>query len=404
MLLPTWSIIHSRHWKFQVPYLARHHRVITFDGRGCGLSDRPRGAAAYTHLEFTADTIAVLDALGVEQAVLVAYSCGTLWAVQAAADHPDRVLGVVAISPAVSLAPMHPERTVHPFDEPIECTEGWAKYNRHYWVRDYEGFLRFFGGRMFTEPHSTKAIDDFVAWGLETDPATLADADHGLDACGLESMRAVCARVRQPVLVIHGDEDAIRPYAAGLALAEVTGGSLITVAARWPRAALPRPGPRQPSTARLHRHTVRPLRGAVMRAMEPVAAGYVERDGVKVHWEEFGAGEPTIALLPTWSIAHSRHWKFQVPYLARHHRVITFDGRGCGLSDRPAEPSAYGYLEYAADALAVLDATETDRAVARRALAGRGVEPRARRRRAGTRARGRVPGSFAGAGAVAGRP
>ena len=41
LLLPTWSIIHSRHWKMQIPYLARHCRVVTFDGRGNGRSDRP---------------------------------------------------------------------------------------------------------------------------------------------------------------------------------------------------------------------------------------------------------------------------------------------------------------------------------------------------------------------------
>jgi hypothetical protein len=44
-----------------------------------------------------------------------------------------------------------------------------------------------------------------------------------------------------------------------------------------------------------------------MRACQPVADGYVERDGVKVHYELFGAGEPTVLLLPTWSIIHSRH-------------------------------------------------------------------------------------------------
>ena len=75
-----------------------------------------------------------------------------------------------------------------------------------------------------------------------------------------------------------------------------------------------------------------------MRACQPVADGYVERDGVKVHFELFGAGEPTVLLLPTWSIIHSRHWKMQVPYLARHCRVLTFDGRGNGRSDRPPEP------------------------------------------------------------------
>ena len=55
----------------------------------------------------------------------------------------------------------------------------------------------------------------------------------------------------------------------------------------------------------------------------------------------YGDGDPTILLLPTWSIIHSRQWKAQIPYLARHFRVVTFDGRGNGRSDRPTDPAAY---------------------------------------------------------------
>src|SRR5439155_1106148 len=61
-------------------------------------------------------------------------------------------------------------------------------------------------------------------------------------------------------------------------------------------------------------------------------------------------------------LVHSRCWKFQLPYFARNFRVLTFDGRGNGRSDRPLDPAAYAEAEYAADALAVLDATDTDRA------------------------------------------
>ena len=57
---------------------------------------------------------------------------------------------------------------------------------------------------------------------------------------------------------------------------------------------------------------------------------------MRVFYEVYGSGEPTVLLLPTWSIIHSRHWKAQIPYLARHARVVTFDGRGNGRSDRPA--------------------------------------------------------------------
>ena len=99
------------------------------------------------------------------------------------------------------------------------------------------------------------------------------------------------------------------------------------------------------------------------RARYPDETGYIERDGVKLYYEVYGSGEPTVFLLPTWSIIHSRHWKMQIPYLARHCRVVTFDGRGNGRSDRPQESRAYDEREFAADALAVLNATNTERAV-----------------------------------------
>jgi pimeloyl-ACP methyl ester carboxylesterase len=228
-LLPTWSIIHSRHWKMQIPYLARRFRVLTFDGRGSGKADRPAEGEAYTEAQFAADALAVMDATETERAVVVTLSCGALWGTLLAADHPDRVAGAVFIGPAVPLAPPHPERTVHPVHERLDTDEGWAKYNHYYWLEHYEEFLWFFCGQMFTEPHSTKQIEDCVGWGLELTPETLIAAEVGLSLCGLESFANACARVRCPVLVLHGDEDAIRPHAQGAALAETTGGSLVTL-------------------------------------------------------------------------------------------------------------------------------------------------------------------------------
>jgi hypothetical protein len=40
-----------------------------------------------------------------------------------------------------------------------------------------------------------------------------------------------------------------------------------------------------------------------MWAREPDAAGDVDRDGVKLHYEVFGDGEPTLLLLPAWTIS-----------------------------------------------------------------------------------------------------
>ncbi|HEY7627699.1 MAG TPA: alpha/beta hydrolase, partial [Ilumatobacteraceae bacterium] len=228
-LLPTWSIIPSRFWKLQVATLARRHRVVTFDGRGAGLSSRPVGPDAYTHEEFAADVEAVLDATGTERAVLVGLSAGAMWGLQFAADHPQRTQGLVVIGPSVELAPQHGERAVYEFDEPLDTTDGWAKYNSYYWRRNYRDFAEFFFAQMFSEWHSTKQIEDCVGWALETTPEVLIDTARARHA-GTDDVRALCARVTAPVLVIHGDKDRIKPHSAGAALAELVHGELVTIA------------------------------------------------------------------------------------------------------------------------------------------------------------------------------
>jgi pimeloyl-ACP methyl ester carboxylesterase/predicted glycosyltransferase len=232
LLLPTWSVIHSRFWKSQVPFLARRFRVVTFDGRGCGRSDRPSAPEAYTADEYAADAVAVLDATGTDRAVAVGMSNGGMFGVALATAAPDRVSGLVAITPALStLAPRHPERRVS-FTEPLEGTDGWSKVNLHYWRRgpaEYRDFLEFFFGRVFSEPHSTKQIEDCVGWGLEIDVETLTAASLGPDSSPVDAER--CARVRCPVLVIHGDDDRVVPHAVGARLAELTGGRLVTIEA-----------------------------------------------------------------------------------------------------------------------------------------------------------------------------
>ena len=99
------------------------------------------------------------------------------------------------------------------------------------------------------------------------------------------------------------------------------------------------------------------------RARHPDSEGFVERDGVRVFYEVYGEGKPTIVLLATWVLAPARVWKAQIHYLARHFRVITIDPRGNGRSDRPAGGGAYSRFEYAKDTIAVMDATGTEDAI-----------------------------------------
>ena len=100
-----------------------------------------------------------------------------------------------------------------------------------------------------------------------------------------------------------------------------------------------------------------------MRAQDPDREGAVDRDGVEIHYEVYGAGTPTLLLIPPSPITHSRIWKALIPFLARHYRVVTLDGRGNGKSGRPVKPDEYSSDVHVADLLAVLDATETPSAV-----------------------------------------
>jgi pimeloyl-ACP methyl ester carboxylesterase/predicted glycosyltransferase len=230
LLFPTWEIVPSRAWKAQIPYLARHGRVVTFDRRGCGRSDRPGEVRAYDRRATVDDALAVLDLVGAGRVAVVAW-CSAGEDLILAAEHPERVTGLVTIAPDVALTKdPADEEGPHEFDEEPVTTEGWAKWNRHYWLRDWPGFLEFFFARAFTEPHSTKQIEDAVGWGLETDPQTILrgmDAEWTNDA---DSVLRVCAQVRCPVLVIQGSQDAIVGPARGAAVAAaIPGARLVTL-------------------------------------------------------------------------------------------------------------------------------------------------------------------------------
>ncbi len=228
LLMPTWSIVHSQHWKAQVPYLSRHFRVVTFDGRGNGASDRPRDPRAYNDQEFVADALAVLDETGTPTAFIAGVSMGAHWSALLAGLHADRVAGAILIDPTTSLTAVpHPKRTLGPFEDSLSTNDGWGKYNEHYWRTNYADFAEFFFSQVFSEPHSTKQREDAVEWALETDPETLIAAEHAEQVA--YNAEQVLSGIRCPVLVIHGTEDRISYYRTGEALAAATGGTVLLI-------------------------------------------------------------------------------------------------------------------------------------------------------------------------------
>jgi pimeloyl-ACP methyl ester carboxylesterase len=147
-----------------------------------------------------------------------------------AADHPERVAGIVALSVGVPLiAPPHARGGVVRFDQELDSYDGWAKLNRHYWLRDYPGFVEFFFSEMLPEPHSTKQVEDCVGWALETSAEVMLAAVDAPFTLSKQEVEEICRQVRAPLLIVHGDDDRCQPHARAERLAELTGATLVTV-------------------------------------------------------------------------------------------------------------------------------------------------------------------------------
>ena len=262
LLIPGWALP-SRAWKAQVPYLARHFRVIAYDPRGTGRSDRPRGAAAYALDEHVADALAVMDAAGATSVVVLGKSRGVQTALTLAVDHPERIDAVIAGAPMIPLSPWPPLDSIWSvFEEPsarkrrgasirrsltslrlvvrsgdlrrfagrVNPLEAANRFSRRGILDDFDGFARWFVTQVVaTDPHSTKQTDDLIGWLTATGPQ--ATADSFIADCVREPVvaRALCERVSCPVLVIHGDRDFTIPLEWGTRFAELTGGSLFVV-------------------------------------------------------------------------------------------------------------------------------------------------------------------------------
>lgn len=199
LLMHPNPIINSRIWKMQVPFLARHHRTVVYDGRGCARSDRP--AAGYSLDHLVGDAVAVLDDLEITRCALAAASSGVRPAVALAARHPERVTAMVFLSPRFSGAPRI---------APGEWSEWKARY-----VAEFDDTVRHMARvKVFPEPHSTKPQDDFWGWAHETDPRIVLTA---MEECWVQAdVRPLLSQVPHPVLLIHGRGDVDVPYEQSL--------------------------------------------------------------------------------------------------------------------------------------------------------------------------------------------
>ena len=231
VFLPPWTIVHSRVYKAQLPYFSERFRCIAFDGRGNGKSDRPADVAAYSLDHYVADALAVMDATEAGAAILVGLSLAGLYACVLAAHHPERVKAAILAGTAASIGPNYPYLAPTHFFAKRERFSGWDKFNREYWLANYPDFAEHFIRNVFSEPHSTKQIEDGIAWANETTGSVQAKTVEARSlAPPFDVSEAMYRKIRCPVLMIHGDDDQIQPYGRAQAVAEATGAELVAIA------------------------------------------------------------------------------------------------------------------------------------------------------------------------------
>jgi pimeloyl-ACP methyl ester carboxylesterase/predicted glycosyltransferase len=235
-LLPTW-LIHSRHWKMQIPYLARHFRVLVMDGLGNGRSDRCRDPLRYAAAEFARDCLAAMDATDTERALVASLSRGAQHALELSRLAPERVAGAVFIGPLFPYTPSHWSVLAHPLTLrlsrsshlPASAYRWWVRMSPAHWREDFPAFARWFISRCFPEPHSPKIIEDGVGWALDSDPETLSATAYGHIHRNRRALRGLARNLDCPVLVVCGDRDKITPPRDARALARLGRGRLEVV-------------------------------------------------------------------------------------------------------------------------------------------------------------------------------
>jgi pimeloyl-ACP methyl ester carboxylesterase len=182
---PRWG------WDPIVAGLAERYRVVRFDNRGIGESDKPPGP--YSADDMALDALQVLDEAGVDRAHVVGASLGGMIAQCLAVAHPERVerLVLCCTTPGGEDAVPMPEVTTRLFAEAAELDPA-------------DALRRFVENALGSTPPAG-LVDDLFARRVASPPdpeGWQAQAAAGLTFRGVE-----LERIAAPTLVLHGTED-----------------------------------------------------------------------------------------------------------------------------------------------------------------------------------------------------
>ncbi len=199
----VWDLPHIG-WLQQLDGVAR---VLIFDKRGTGLSDRSLG---FGSVEERADDLrAVMDAARSERAHLVGVSEGGPLSIVAAASMPERVQGLVLYGTAARIG----QADDYPFGLPADAAEGFVEFVRERW-----GTGEVFGAFMHnaSDPDAARRLLARFERNACTPQMAAEIMRRNLEL----DVRPLLGSVRAPTLVVHCAGDPILPAAGGRYLAD----------------------------------------------------------------------------------------------------------------------------------------------------------------------------------------
>jgi pimeloyl-ACP methyl ester carboxylesterase/DNA-binding CsgD family transcriptional regulator len=204
---PVW-----RHW---IALLARHHTLIRFDQRGCGLSDRD--GVEFSFERFVEDLEAVIDAVSPKPVDFFGFSGGAMTGIAYAARFPGRVNRCIicsstAYGPFSTAATAKFRQTAVTQLEAIEL--GWPNEN--------PAFRQLFTSMLIPDgtAEQFRLFNEHVR--LTTPPA---NGKRIIEAIWNADIRAEAGEMRCPTLVFHSRQDGRIPFEQGRELAGLISGA-----------------------------------------------------------------------------------------------------------------------------------------------------------------------------------
>jgi pimeloyl-ACP methyl ester carboxylesterase len=205
-------------WDAQVQALAASHQVVRFDCRGFGGS--PPGDSLLTMERIADDAAAVLDLLGISQAVVAGCSMGGYAALAFARRHPDRLRGLVLLDTRAGPDSEEGKKNRAALAEKVRREGAGAAA---------EAFLSKLVGETTQKEHP-EVVARLRGIILGNPPRGIVDALAGL-AARADSGPAL-REIRVPTLIVCGAEDTLTPVAEAEALQRGIAGSRLVVIPR----------------------------------------------------------------------------------------------------------------------------------------------------------------------------